>query len=362
MNKLNSIISTKKWKLDNATYRRLESVVQKLLSKLHVSDKGICDIEQFSSYFVTHVYKLSLTIEDNKKNIYIKLAYLPKEFEERQRGRIKFEYDSTKQVYDLFLNIDYGTSVEPIDYFEDEAAFAMHEMQGDRLDNILIERMKPFNSKTLSLLEESMNGAGKWLKKFQIAMPIIGNTHTNENELEERISIYLKKVSDETGTLINSNLVASLENKAHKLVSEFSKNDFEIKAKHNDYAPWNLMFHNSQIVGFDFADCEMDSKFYDLYYFNRALNSFKLKPIKKLSMIKLSKQCFIEGYGCDSGVSELGVEHPTRQYFNLFFALERVQMLLRARKRNTGVIGRLKTISQKRHLNWYLKELENLAR
>ena len=362
MNKLKELISSKKWKLDKATYQRLDSVVQNLLNKLQISEGCLNDIEQFSSYFVTHVYKLSLSINEGNKNIYIKLAYLPKEYEERQRGRIKFEYDSTKQVYDLFLKNSYGTSVEPIDYFEDEAAFAMHEMQGDRLDKLLIERMKPFNSKSVTLLEESMNGAGKWLKEFQVAMPIVGNTHTNEKELEERISTYLKKVSDETGTLLDSRLVTSLEKKAHNLVSEFSKRDFERKAKHNDYAPWNLMFHNHQIVGFDFADCEMDSKFYDLYYFNRALNSFKLKPIKKRSIIELSKQCFIDGYGSDSDVSTFGVEHPTRQYFNLFFALERVQMLLRARKRNSGVIGTLKTISQKRHLNWYLKELKCLAR
>jgi len=362
MNKLKNIISSKSWKLDSDTFARLDSIVYQLLNEFSVQENDIINIEQFSSYFVTHVYKLTILLNQNTKNIYIKLAYLPPEFEERQRGRIKFEYDSTKQVYDLFLDISYGTSVEPIAYFEDEAAFAMHEMQGDRLDNILIERMKPLNSKTITLLEESMSGAGKWLKEFQTSMPIVGNTHTNESELEERISVYLKKVADETGKLINSKLVTALENKAHKLVSEFSKQDFERKAKHNDYAPWNLMFHNQQIVGFDFADCEMDSKFYDLYYFNRALNSFKLKPIKKRSLIELSKQCFIDGYGSGSAVEELGSEHPTRQYFNLFFALERVQMLLRARKRNTGIVGKLKTLSQKRHLNWYLKELKALAR
>lgn len=362
MNKLKNIISSKPWKLDSDTFTRLDSVIHQLLNEFSVQEQSIVNIEQFSSYFVTHVYKLTILVKQNTKNVYIKLAYLRPEFEDRQRERIKFEFDSTKQVYDLFLDINYGTSVEPIAYFENEAAFAMHEMQGERLDNILIERMKPFNSKSIYLLEKSMNGAGQWLKEFQASMPIIGNTHTNEKELEERISIYLKKVSDETGNLINSDLVSALENKAHKLVSEFSQQDFEKKAKHNDYAPWNLMFHNNQIIGFDFADCEMDSKFYDLYYFNRALNSFKLKPIKKRSLIELSKQCFINGYGSDSDVNELGVEHPTRQYFNLFFALERVQMLLRARKRNTGVVGKLKTISQKRHLNWYLKELKALAR
>ncbi|PHS17566.1 MAG: hypothetical protein COA86_09775 [Kangiella sp.] len=362
MKQLKKIIANKSWKLDSDTFARLDSVVYQILNEFSVKELDIVDIEQFSSYFVTHVYKLTLSLNSNNKNIYIKLAYLPPEHEVRQRGRIKFEYDSTKQVFDLFLDINYGTSVEPIAYFEEEAAFAMHEMQGDRLDNILIERMKPFNSKSISLLEESMNGAGKWLKEFQASMPIIGNTHTNEKDLEERISVYLKKVSDETGKLIDSKLVTALENKAHMLVSNFSEKDFERKAKHNDYAPWNLMFHNQQIVGFDFADCEMDSKFYDLYYFNRALNSFKLKPIKKLSLIELSKQCFIDGYGSDSSVNDFDVEHPTRQYFNLFFALERVQMLLRARKRNVGMVGKLKTLSQRRHLNWYLKELKALAR
>jgi len=357
MNRLKKIVSSKNWNLDSDTFARLDSVVHQLLNSFLLQSSDIIEIEQFSSYFVTHVYKLTLSHNENRENIYIKLAYLPPEHEERQRGRIKFEYDSTKQVYELFLKNTYGTSVEPVAYYKQEAAFAMHEMQGERLDNILIARMRPFNSKSVPLLEESMNGAGKWLREFQTSMPVIGNSHTNEKELEERISIYLKKVSDETGTLINSNLVTSLENKAHKLVSEFAEVDFERKAKHNDYAPWNLMFFDSQIVGFDFADCEMDSKFYDLYYFNRALNSFKLKPIKKLSLIEASKQCFIDGYGLD-----LAFDHPTRQYFNLFFALERVQMLLRARKRNTGFVGKLKTLSQKRHLNWYLKELNKLAR
>ncbi|MGB0496124.1 MAG: hypothetical protein ACPGJI_07190 [Kangiellaceae bacterium] len=357
MNKLTEIVLSKRWKLDSETMKRLESVVEKTLTQLSATELSLNDIEQFSSYFVTHVYKLSLTLNDVNKNIYIKLAYLPKEFEKRQRGRIKFEYDSTRQVYDLFLKNSYGASVEPLAYFEDEAAFAMHEMQGIRLDNILIKQMRPFSSNSTALLEKSMNGAGRWLKEFQQSMPILANTHTNEKELEERISVYLKKVSDETGSLINSKLVSALENKAHKLVSEFSESDFERRAKHNDYAPWNLMFDRNQIVGFDYADCEMDSKYYDLYYFNRALNSFKMKPIKKLSIIEFSKQCFFDGFG-----SDITLEHPTRQYFNLFFALERVQMLLRARKRNYGLVGQLKSLSQRRHLNWYLKELKNLAR
>ena len=357
MKNLKKIISNKSWSLESGTYSRLNSVIDKILSSFSLIDSNILDIEQFSSYFVTHVYKLTLSFNNSKKNVYIKLAYLPPEHEVRQRGRIKFEYDSTKQVYDLFLQNDYGTSVEPIDYYEEEAAFAMHEMQGERLDNILIDRMRPFNSKPIKLLEESMSGAGLWLKEFQNAMPIEGETHTNRAELEERISIYLKKVADETGALIKPELVKALENKAHALITDFTESDFERRAKHNDYAPWNLMFHEKQIVGFDFADCEMDSKYYDIYYFNRALNSFKMKPIKKLALIELSKECFFDGYGND-----IVVDHPTRQYFNLFFALERVQMLLRARKRNTGIVGKLKTISQRRHLNWYLKELKSLAR
>ncbi|MFT6733280.1 MAG: tRNA A-37 threonylcarbamoyl transferase component Bud32 [Polaribacter sp.] len=357
MNNLKNIISSKSWSLESNTFARLDSVVKKILYELVLNETDITDIEQFSSYFVTHVYKLTVTLKDSDKNIYIKLAYLPPEFEKRQRGRIKFEYDSTKQVYDLFLETEYGTSVEPIGYFDDEAAFAMHEMQGERLDNILIDRMRPFSSKSINLLEDSMNGAGRWLKTFQQSMPVIENEYTKEKELEKRVSIYLKKVSDETGSLIKSDLVNALENKAHKLVSDFSESDFQRKAKHNDYAPWNLMFHNNQIVGFDFADCEMDSKFYDLYYFNRALNSFKLKPIKKHSLIELSKKYFFEGYG-----NTIDIDHPTRQYFNLLFALERVQMLLRARKRNTGIVGKLKTLSQRRHLNWYLNELKELAR
>jgi len=185
---------------------------------------------------------------------------------------------------------------------------------------------------------------------------VLGKVEFTAAQLEQRIEQYIEKVAIEKSDIVPPKLAEKLTTKTSETLQNFNSEDFIITAKHNDYAPWNLMQGENAIIGFDYADVEFDSRYYDVYHFTRAINTFKLKPIKKLSVIEECKSAFLEGYGLN-----IPLDHPTRIYFNIFFSLERVQMLLRARKRNTGIVGRLKTISQKRHLKWYLNELERMV-
>ncbi len=355
MNAVASLIETKKWDIDSETKERLISVVDKFTSN-RAQPLELNDLKQFSSYFVTHVYKLECTQAGLPVNFYAKFAYLPKEYEKRQRERIKYEYDCTVQIQNLFeQHADFG-SVKAEDYFHQEAAFVMSEMPGERLDEMLVASMRPFSSYDNRKLYKTMYSAGQWLSLFQKDMPVKGETCFTRQQLEQRIADYLGKVDHLDSSIINPALRASLVKQTTHIVENIQAKDLVISAKHNDYAPWNLMGLDTSVIGFDYADIEYDSIYYDVYHFTRALNSFKLKPIKKTKIIDACKRHFLQGYGLD-----IPLDHPTRIYFNIFFSLERLQMLLRAKQRNRGLIGKLRTLSQQRHINWYLAELKQMA-
>lgn len=355
MNNVEAIIANKKWSIDSETKGRLISLVKQFISD-HTNQLELIDIVQFSSYFVTHVYKLVCRSGDDDVNFYAKFAYLPKGHEKRQRERIRYEYDYTVKVFNVFEKIKNFDSVKAVNFFENEGAFVMAEMPGCRFDEMLISCMKPFSKADTNELYQSMHAAGMWLSIFQKKMPIKGQKIFTSNQLQERIEIYFKKVESLDSKIISVNLKQKLVEQTRIVLSKFTKDDFMMSAKHNDFAPWNLMKSNRSIIGFDYADVEYDSVYYDVYHFTRALNTFKLKPVKKIEVIENCKQQFLAGFGLD-----IPLDHPTRIYFNIFFSLERVQMLLRAKIRNTGVVGKLKTLSHKRHMRWYLAELKRMS-
>lgn len=356
MSELKNLITSKKWNLAP----RIEAKFLSLLEEFHrdhlEAGSQLQDIILYPGYFTTIVFKLIYQNNSATKVYYAKLANMPIEWEEKSRERLMYEFQCTKGVHELFKDSDYCETVKPVAHFEDEAGFIMEEMVGKRLDELMVECMRPFSSASTDKLYQGMRDTGRWIAEFQQKMPGSEKKYFAREELEQRISRYLKTVADETDGTLPHHLIDKLETKTRLCLDDFSESDFEIVAKHNDYAPWNMMIGKKGIIAFDFADCEFDSKYYDVYHFTRALNSFKLKPLKRDKIIESSKDAFLQGYGLD-----LPLNHPTRIYFNIFFSIERIQMLLRARNRNSGLVGTLKNLYQKRHLKWYLKELESMA-
>jgi len=356
MSQFEQIIKNKSWEISKEAKSRLSSLVEKFLSDECNSQYQLIDIEQFSSYFVTHVYKLVLKKNGRKINYFAKLAYLPKEFEKRQRERIKYEFDYTQLAFDAFKKSEKFSSVEPVVYYESEAAFVMKEMHGERLDELLIKSMKSFSSRHDKELFISMRNAGCWLKYFQQNMPAGDKDSLDSTFLENRVIAYIERINGIDSEVLSTDFSTRLIDKTKLLLDEFSTQDFVGVTKHNDFAPWNLMKSGSGIIGFDYADCEFDSKYYDVYHYVRALKSFNFKLIKNTNTINECQNQFLEGYGLN-----FNSEHPTKSYFDIFFSLERINMLMRARVRNKGLVGQLKTISQRRHFNAYIGELKQIV-
>ena len=362
MNSVRQIIEAKSWRLSSERIERVIRLVEKFQAQCLSSDSQLLDITLYPGYFTTLVFELKFLAEAGKQEntptlFYAKVATLPKKWEQRWRERIKYEYDSTETVYELFKESEFCETVKPVAYFAEEAGFVMAEMHGERLDKMLTSAMRPLISASPDTMLHAMHESGRWIRAFQTKMPSDDNPMFTAIELEQRLDKFLKSVADETKGTLPHHFIADLTQRAQQALSDFSPSDFERTAKHNDYAPWNMMYGDKGIIAFDFADCEFDSKFYDVYHFTRAINSFKLKPIKNRAIIEQSKASFLEGYG-----TPLAIDAPTRLYFNIYFSIERVQMLLRGRRHNTGLVGALKNLSQRRHLNWYLKELSRLAR
>lgn len=296
-------------------------------------------------------------IDQRVVNYYVKLAWLIEVHEKRLRLRNRHEYESTLKVYQLFKGDPVHITVQPLAYYAEEVGFIMAEINGIRLDKVLLRAMNPLSSQTKPGLFQAMTEAGRWLAEFQKKLLVDSEKKYSQTDLESRLDDVLANISKKDQKIIGSQSIDQLKTLARRTLDNFTSEDFLGAAKHNDFAPWNLNLTSEGIAVFDFADMGVDLNFYDACYFLRATNSFKSKVIKSDQVIEQCAYSFMQGFG-----RSLSQEHPVKIYFDILFSVQNIVSLDRARQRSKGFVGQLKGISNRVHARRCLKEIKLLLK
>lgn len=290
---------------------------------INIAWSGI-SITPVKGYLTTNVYRLAVNNDLINSIIYIKES---SDLEnDRFNKYIEDEYINTKYIYDNYPELADVSVVKPLMYFNQYKLFFMEEIEGQRLDSIILRSILFRDNKKL---QSVICLCKNWLTGFQSIDPtdicesdkydFKSNEITKINHIHRRSLQNCKK----------SEVV--LIDRWYKKLSEYSNNieitADEITLKHNDFAPWNILYDKERITVYDFADIQMDYKYYDLVYFVHSLEKLTSKiPFSRGVLKKMKAQMF----------KDEGICQYTEKYYAMYFYLQDVALLL-GKIKNGGI-------------------------
>jgi len=275
------------------------------------------NIIPIKGYLTTNVYRM--TYSHDSLNI---TCYIKESCNLEHDGYNKFiedEYKNTKYIYQNFISNEIISVVKPLIYYPKYNSFFMEEIKGDRLDNVII-RLVLFRKKDtlISIIKSCKN----WLHQFQL-IELTSDLAGNEYDFCHRELKKIKRIHERTLQNCEDSeveLIDKLYARLHELFRDITISETDITLKHNDFAPWNIMLNGESITVYDFADIQVDYKFYDLIYFVHSLNKLASKVPYNKAVFKLLQETMLEG----TDISE-----STKSYYFMHFYLQDIDSLVR---------------------------------
>ncbi|TQV88888.1 hypothetical protein [Aliikangiella coralliicola] len=356
MSNIETIIQQKK-DIDGENRRRLILLIPRFKRDCLDDSCEFVDITYLPGYFTTYVFKVIFKRQEEVLNYYLKLAWIPESGNTRFVERINFEFEKTEEAYNLFEHNDVLKTVKPMRLYRQEGAFFMQEMIGRRQDTLLISAMRKFPMKNNEALLKSFYLTGQWLKSYQELNIHPEKARFSIEEIEGKVQYQIGRINEFSKMALNSQQLSMIESKTRSIIEQFSEDDFKVVAKHNDFAPWNVLKDEEGITVFDFADSGFDLGCYDYFNFINALNSFNRRIFKRKSLIEAAKENFSQGY-LEAGSPDKMI----KQYFELFFTVEKIRMLVHSIARCSGIAGNIRKQVYKQRLRETMRVLKKLIR
>lgn len=259
------------------------------------------------------------------------------------------EASRTYRVYEEMAGSDTFRVTEPIARYEDLAAFALRGDKGRRLDLLIkaaARRMARANDYEEARRYCSL--AARWLTYFQ--------DHVGQQDSDPRTSAdaMLARAEREVvvlslsapGRVSGADCRAIRENFA-RLVDGLQPADLVAAARHNDFAPWNILCADESVCVIDYADLTEGCRYFDAYQFVDAMHVLSQKVfVSKPAVLRLQHE-FLKD--CEV------VAHASKaadQYYTLLCKLIRINALL-----NNARTGVAVAVRNRRLLSRYLREV-----
>jgi len=326
-----------------------------LASKLYLDDIYGCDtvygkdfeILPVKGYLTTNVYKLLINIESKNTIKYIKES---SDLNNDKFNRyIEDEFNNTKYIFEAFNQLGKVSVVKPIVYFADHKLFFMDEIEGKRLDKVIINLV--FFRKRQHLLR-IINLCKNWLTEFQGIncqdYHALKKFDFYESEREKIKHLHMRSLENCEKENVDS--INYVFNKAYDLVYNLKITQTDISYKHNDFAPWNILFDGKSITVYDFADVNVDFKYYDLMYFVHSLSKLTKKIPFSNGVFDIIRYEMLK----DTGISQ-----ETENYYSIYFYLQDIAFLLAKIKQGgfRAVLYRYKSKKILNKVNAYLERI-----
>ncbi len=274
------------------------------------------EINSVKGYLTTNVYQLLISFDSK-----IDVKYIKESSDLNNdvfNGFIEEEYKNTKYIYDNFKSKHEVYVVKPIAYYEKFKLFFMDGIEGERLDKLVLKLLL-FKRKDELLKIVAL--CKKWLVVFQEISykDFYKNIEFNFVESEKAKIKHLHMRSLENCDKSSVKSINHIFNEAYALANKVNIAQSEFSFKHNDFAPWNILFNKEAITVYDFADINVDYKFYDLMYFVHSLGKLTAKVPFSNKMFDLMRAEMLEG---------AGISRDTESYYTVYFYLQDIALLL----------------------------------
>lgn len=328
--------------------------VKRLLvtSHMYSEEAGIDDTTVHYQYITGYrralVFRVTISNASDTKTFFAKVGV---NLSDGVRAFVAKEAKMTKAVFQRFPQTPELGVVEPAYYFPEQAVFATKSMSGTRLDHELLAALRwPTKYRTERALELLEKCAG-WLQTFQNSWPLDGSL--KQGDLLIGIRRQLQRLSDARPALFPPTLVSTVENVAETMASKLGKDAYQPVMRHDDFAPWNIIANNDQIVVYDFPNVQPGSLHYDRYYFDQALSSFGNKPFVNKRQLDRFRRHFASSL--KETATKPVAEH---RFFSIYFSLVRLGSLefMRSPRFPLSILGRVRVAHEMQRLKALCEE------
>lgn len=337
---------------------RLQNAVCLFLDNYLNNDYTVSSIEYVTGQVLTYVLRITFVTQEKSKIFYLKLGC---RVSEGCREFVETEYYYNTLAFNKFGELGESSVSESVGHDKANLAFFVKEIEGVRLDILLIRSLRPYTSKKSTLIANHYcELSAQWLKQFQkIVIPEHQATTDTIITYDERIAVEIEDLLKADKNALDKKKINQILSFTKESISHLDKLHYGSAAKHNDYGPWNIIVKSdgNGIAVIDFANVLSDSRFYDAYYFANALDSFVDKPFVSKSHLVNLKQNFL---GC------YGISRQECQYvspiFNALFLLKKIRYIYTAINSlpQPGFSSHVRQHRNKALLNKYINRLNNL--
>lgn len=243
---------------------------------------------------------------------------------------------------------------EPIAFYEDLACLVLKGNPGQRLDELIVSCCRGArNSNQMKAVQQYCELAADWLTEFQAKVEIPDSAkRTTVDALRARVERELIVLNLASENRITERQCRALRDTVDSLLADFAPGDFETSARHNDFAPWNVLCNDGEVCVIDYADLKEGCAYFDAYQFVDAMHVLSHKLTVISSRVLLLKQHFIEHCAAIQRAPP-----AVDRYFRLLQKLIRVNAVF-----NNSSVRFPYSLRNKYLLNRYLRSIDNDVR
>ena len=202
------------------------------------------------------------------------------------------EAKNTSRVFEALGRDNNLRSVEPIAYFSELHCLVIAGSPGERLDRIILQAGKRIGSRrAFSIAEEYCVLAAQWLAAFQKAVELPGTEEgLSRQTFVARAERELVSLNLGDPGRFGETFCRRVRTRLLTLLDSFQDADFVSKARHNDFAPWNMLCLDDGICVFDYADLKGGARCEDAQQFLDAMSVLSNRfPISKDKIRRLTE-------------------------------------------------------------------------
>ncbi len=247
------------------------------------------------------VYRFEYSREHQQQAVYVKLPAPGAERPERI-DRLKREFRITQNIKAEFPETSELRTVSPVGFIEDAHALVTWEIPGIALQSLLNTRLQFRIAHHRPPLEECMELAGRWLRRFHDLNPERDGLDMN------RYLSYCHKRLDILSDIHNSGLSKSLAEALKEVISGWlsqlmAESKAHITLCHNDYSPHNIIVTDKGICVFDFSFSAPGLCMFDVACFWHKLEDLKYSPFYPNRTVEELQKRFLGAYQTEFDVN-----------------------------------------------------------
>lgn len=264
------------------------------------------------------------------------------------------EASRTYRVYAEMAGSDTFRVTEPAARYEDLAAFVLRGSKGRRLD--LLIRTAARRMARATDYEEARRYcslAARWLTYFQDHVGLQRSCRrTSADAMLARAEREVVVLSLSAPGRVSGADCRAIREKFAELVAKLQPDDLIAKARHNDFAPWNILCADGSVCVIDYADLTEGGRYFDAYQFVDAMHVLSRKVfVSKPAVLRLMQE-FLQDCEVVAQVSK-----AADQYYTLLCKMIRINALL-----NNARTGIPIALRNQRLLTGYLREIREETR